>query len=115
MSVSDVPTGTLTFLLTDIAGSSRMWENQPEKMRHALVRHSEPIAGAVERHGGNVICSRGEGDSLFAVFQHAPNAVRAAAELQQALFDESWPEDTSIRVRAALHTGSAYLAGTEYN
>ena len=59
----------MTFLLTDIEGSTRLWESEPEAMEVALQRHDRLLAEVIESHGGAVITSRGEGDSFFAVFQ----------------------------------------------
>jgi len=108
-STPALPKGTITFLLTDIQGSTRLWEQYPEAMRGALVRHDVLISDSVRRHGGVVIKSRGEGDSIFAVFARAADAVAAAGALQQALLAEPWPAETPLRVRVALHTGEAEL------
>lgn len=64
----DLPTGTVTFLFTDVEGSTRLWEQQPAAMRQALVRHDALIEQAVACHDGVVVRPRGEGDSRFAVF-----------------------------------------------
>ncbi len=66
-----LPTGTVTFLFTDIEGSTKLWEKHPETMRSALARHDTLAASVIEQHGGVLVKSRGEGDSLFAVFPHA--------------------------------------------
>ncbi len=68
--MADLPSGTVTFLLTDIEGSTTLWERHPETMRQALARHDQLITAGVEHHGGLVVKSRGEGDSVFAVFGH---------------------------------------------
>lgn len=104
---TDLPSGTLTFLFTDIEGSTRLWEQHPQAMVLAHARHDEIVSGAVEAHGGTVVRSRGEGDSVFAVFADAASAVAAACDLQRGLATEPWPQATPIRVRAALHTGTA--------
>src|SRR5947207_4457933 len=69
---ADLPAGTVTFLLTDIEGSTRLWESVPEAMEAALERHNRLLAGVIEDHGGVVVTSRGRGDSFFAV---VPSAV----------------------------------------
>src|SRR5436190_1088233 len=79
------PTGTVTFLFTDIEGSTRLWEEHPAEMRQALSRHHALVAGEIERNGGRVIKRQGEGDSVFAVFSRATDAVAAAGDVQQAL------------------------------
>ena len=108
------PTGTITFLFTDVERSARLWEQSPEAMRLALTRHDALAADLVGTHGGLLIKSRGEGDSLFAVFAAAPDAVRAACTFQQALAAEAWPAEVPLRVRMALHTGEADLRDRDY-
>ena len=110
----DLPTGTVTFLLTDIEGSTHLWEQHPEAMPAALARHDALIAEVVQQHGGAVVKSRGEGDSFFAVFARAVDAVVAAGALQQVLHAESWPEGVVLRVRLAVHTGDAELREGDY-
>lgn len=111
----DLPTGTITFLFTDIEGSTRLWEQHPEAMKRAHSRHGEIISEAVERQGGALVRERGEGDSCFVVFPQATDAVAAVTHIQRALLAESWPEQAPIRVRAALHTGEAQLREADYN
>ena len=110
----DLPSGTVTFLFTDVEGSTRLWELQPEPMRQALVRHDAIIEGETARHDGVVVRPRGEGDSRFAVFARATDAVVAAAAIQQALWNEPWPTNAPLRVRLALHTGEADLRDGDY-
>src|SRR5438552_2401685 len=105
--MADLPTGTVTFLFTDIEGSTRLWEQHPEAMRAALARHDALAAAVIEQHAGTLVKSRGEGDSLFAVFARPTDALAAACALQQALLVEPWPAQTPLRVRVALHTGEA--------
>ena len=112
--MSELPTGTVTFLLTDIEGSTTLWEQYPEAMPQALARHDALAAATVRQHGGVLVKSRGEGDSLFAVFARTTDAVTAACALQRALLAESWPAQTPLRVRMALHTGEADLRDGDY-
>src|ERR671932_1005818 len=105
----DLPTGTVTFLFTDIAGSTALWEQQPAAMRHALARHDALVEEIVAAQQGQVVRPRGEGDSRFAVFARASDAVAAAAVLQRALHQEPWLTPTPLRVRMAVHTGEAEL------
>jgi len=109
-----LPTGTVTFLLTDIEGSTRLWEQHPHPMTRALARHDVLVAEIVARHGGSVVKSRGEGDSVFAVFRRATDAVAAAGALQHALLAEPWPDEAVLCVRMALHTGEAELRDNDY-
>jgi class 3 adenylate cyclase len=108
------PTGTVTFLFTDVEGSTRHWEEHPAAMRAALARHDALIEAEVAGHEGTVVRPRGEGDSRFAVFARASDAVAAAAALQRALSAEPWPPEAVLRVRMALHTGEADLREGDY-
>jgi class 3 adenylate cyclase len=112
--LADLPRGTVTFLFTDVAGSTRLWEAHPEAMRAALVEHDALIEFLTEQHGGRVVRPRGEGDSRFCVFARATDAVAAAVTIQQALHAEDWPHETPLRVRLALHTGEADLRDGDY-
>ena len=110
----DLPTGTVTFLFTDIEGSTALWEQHPEAARAALVRHDVLVEQIVAEHHGQVVRPRGEGDSRFAVFARATDAIAAAAALQQAFAVEAWPTPAPLRVRMALHTGEADLREGDY-
>jgi predicted ATPase/class 3 adenylate cyclase/tetratricopeptide (TPR) repeat protein len=112
--MSDLPTGTVTFLFTDIEGSTTLWESHPSETRAALVRHDELIEGLVGNHGGVIVRPRGEGDSRFAVFARGTDAVAVAVALQKALSTEPWPTPRPIKVRLALHTGEADLRDGDY-
>jgi class 3 adenylate cyclase len=114
MVTPELPTGTVTFLFTDVEGSTRLWERAPDQMRSALAEHDALIEVLAARHGGRVVRPRGEGDSRFCVFARATDAVAAAAAIQRALHDHAWPEATPLRVRMALHTGEADLRGGDY-
>src|SRR5499425_1381901 len=74
-AAADLPAGTVTFLLTDIEGSTRLWETVPDAMNEALERHNQLLPEVIGEHGGVVVTSRGEGDSFFAVFASAVAAV----------------------------------------
>src|SRR6266478_3194786 len=105
------PVGTVTFLFTDVEGSTRAWEAHPAETQTALKRHDEIVAREIEAYNGALILERGEGDSVFAVFARAADAVAAAVEIQRALGAQTWPADVPIRVRMAIHTGEA---GADY-
>ncbi|HTZ88396.1 MAG TPA: LuxR C-terminal-related transcriptional regulator [Solirubrobacteraceae bacterium] len=104
-----LPAGTVTFLLTDIEGSTRLWEAHPTEMAHAVPAHYELLAEAVARHGGVRPVEQGEGDSVVAAFSRASDAVAAALDAQRALATARWPGDVELRVRIALHTAEAQL------
>src|SRR5215217_4726413 len=112
--VAELPAGTVTFLLTDIEGSTRRWEIEPEAMEVALQRHDRLLAAVIEGHGGAVIASRGEGDSFFAVFPSAVSAVEAAGVCQLRLSREVWLTGSALRVRMGLHTGEARVRGGDH-
>ncbi|MBT5774254.1 MAG: adenylate/guanylate cyclase domain-containing protein, partial [Dehalococcoidia bacterium] len=111
--MNELPTGEVTFLLTDVEGSTRLWEAESDAMRQALGEHDDLLTAAVEAHDGAVIKSKGEGDSLFAVFSTAANAVAAAVQAQYALAEHDWGS-TPLRVRMAIHTGTAQLRDGDY-
>lgn len=105
--MSDLPGGTITFLLTDIEDSTRLWDEHPEAMRGAMARHDEIIEAHVAANHGHIVRPRGEGDSRFAVFPRAADAVRAAVEIQKALTEASSEGPMDLIVRMGMHTGSA--------
>ena len=109
---AELPAGTVTFLLTGIEGSTRLWETVPDAMEVALERHDRLVTGVIEGHGGVVVTSRGEGDSFLAVFPSAVSAVEAAGACQLRLAGEAWPEGAALRVRMGLHTGEARVRGS---
>lgn len=108
-----LPTGTLTFLFTDIEDSTHLWDQYPEQMRSAMARHDELIESAVEQHAGKIVRPRGEGDSRFAVFPRTSDALHAAIAIQRLLFAEPWTIPPP-RVRIALHSGEADLRDGDY-
>jgi predicted ATPase/class 3 adenylate cyclase len=103
--VQGLPSGTVTFVFTDIEGSTRLWEQFPDEMRRSVARHDELLRKAIREYGGAVFSTAGDG--LGAAFGRAGEAVSAAIEVQRLLAAESWPEPTAIRVRVGLHTGEA--------
>ncbi len=109
-----LPTGTITFLFTDVEGSSQPWEEHPAAMRQAMARHDALLTDVFEQHDGVVVRPRGEGDSLFAVFIRATDAVAAALAGQRALVAEDWGVIGPLRVRMALLTGEADLREGDY-
>src|SRR5687768_4803894 len=99
-----LPVGTVTFLLTDVEGSTTSWEADRATMAAAIVRHYEILDAAVRACGGARPVEQGEGDSVVAVFPLASEAIRAAVDIQLALGAESWPDGAPLAVRVALHT-----------
>jgi len=84
------PTGTVTFLFTDIEGSTRLWESAPDAMRGALARHDELLKATMEAHGGYLFATGGDG--FATAFARAGDAVGAAVASQARLAAEGWPE-----------------------
>src|SRR5689334_8605371 len=111
VAVPALPTGTVTFLFTDIEGSTRLWEDQPHAMQVALARHDALLTEAITAHGGTVVKTTGDG--IHAVFPVADAGLAAALDAQLALADEPWVGCT-IRARMGLHTGSAELRDGDY-
>jgi predicted ATPase/class 3 adenylate cyclase/DNA-binding CsgD family transcriptional regulator len=105
----ELPVGTVTFLLTDIAGSTRLWEDAPDPMAAATARHYELIDEVVRRCNGVRPVEQGEGDSTVSAFSRASDAVLAALDIQRAMRNEPWPDGAPISVRIGVHTGEAQL------
>ena len=111
-SVPAPPSGTVTFLFTDIEGSTRLWETQREAMTEALARHDTLLRQCIESRGGHIF--KTAGDAFCAAFATATGAVEAALAAQRALRKERWPEGAAIRARMALHTGAAEIRDGDY-
>ena len=110
--VGDLPRGTLTFLCTDLEGSTRLWREQPDAMAGWLARHDALLAHAIAAAGGTVF--KHTGDGLHAVFADPAAALRAAVDLQRVMSTENWGEVGALRVRVALHSGTAQLRDGDY-
>jgi predicted ATPase/class 3 adenylate cyclase len=110
--VSEQPTGTVTFLFTDIEGSTRLWQEHPKEMRAVLARHDELVRSAIEGRGGYVVKTTGDG--FHGAFGDARAAVGAAVDGQRALRDEPWRLPDALRVRMGLHSGPAELRDGDY-
>ena len=106
------PTGTVTFLFTDIEGSTKMWERNPSVMQKALARHDDILQNATQSRGGHVF--KTVGDAFCVAFSDASDAVEAALASQRSLSAEGWEEGFAIRARMALHTGSVEERGGDY-
>ncbi len=104
----------VTFLLTDIEGSTAAWEADADAMAAALARHDELVEQIVTSRGGRLIKTRGEGDATFSVFERPSAAAAAAIELQDAIFHEPWGLQEPVRIRVALHTGEVELRDGDY-
>ncbi|HEU4919419.1 MAG TPA: adenylate/guanylate cyclase domain-containing protein, partial [Candidatus Limnocylindrales bacterium] len=101
-----------TFLFTDVVGSTRLWERNPEAMRSALERHDVIVRSAVAGSDGTVV--KATGDGIMAVFDTPTGAVGAGIAAQRSLLAERWPEACAIRVRMGIHTGEAESRGGDF-
>ena len=109
--MSDLPTGTVTFLFTDLEGSTRLWEQYPDAMKEALAFHDAILRDAVRVHGGHIV--KMTGDGVHAAFSDAARALLAAADAQRVLNEHAWG-DVVLRVRMGVHTGHAEARDGDY-
>jgi predicted ATPase/class 3 adenylate cyclase len=110
--MADLPTGTVTFLFTDIEGSTRLLQELGDGYQAVQDHHGELVREAIGAHGGHEI--RTEGDSFFVTFRSATGAVRAATDAQRRLFRAEWSHGAPLKVRMGLHTGEGVLGGGDY-
>jgi predicted ATPase/class 3 adenylate cyclase len=102
----------VTFLFTDLEGSTRLWQDHPDAMEAALARHDDIVRAAIEGRGGHVVKTTGDG--FYAVFSTARDALEAAIAAQRALGSEAWDDTGPLRVRMGLHTGEAQPRDGDY-
>src|SRR5207247_4762151 len=105
--------GTVTFLFTDIEGSTQLLTNLRDRYGELLAAHRRILRETLTRHGGEEVDT--QGDSFFYVFPRARAAAEAAAEAQRVLSGHPWPEDASVRVRMGLHTGEPAVSEEGYH
>jgi class 3 adenylate cyclase len=110
--MSGLPSGTVTFLFTDIEGSTRLLRQLGERYAEVVGRHDRLVRAACDDHGGREINT--QGDAFFVAFERARDAVAAAVQAQRALAAELWPEGVGVRVRMGLHTGEPMVGATNY-
>jgi class 3 adenylate cyclase len=110
-SPAQLPTGTVTFVMTDIEGSTRLLQALGDQYPQLLADHYRLLREAFGSTGVEV---RSEGDALFYVFVDAPSAVRAALDGQRRLAEHQWPANASVRVRMGVHSGEGRLLGGDY-
>lgn len=110
--MSRLPTGTVTFLFTDIEGSTRKWQNWPHKMKIALKRHDEILQKAIDDSGGWVF--KTVGDAFCAAFHTAMDCIICVIEIQIAINSEEWDLPELIKVRMSIHTGEAIERNNDY-
>ena len=114
VTILDLPVGTISFLMTDIEGSTRLWEEHPNEMERTLQSHDEVASRIIALQDGVLVKRRGEGDSLFAVFDRPSDALAAALEFQQILQRDFSSGATPLRVRTAIHTGEVEHRDGDY-
>ncbi|TMF08426.1 MAG: adenylate/guanylate cyclase domain-containing protein [Chloroflexi bacterium] len=109
-----LPDGIVTFLMTDVVESTPLWLASRGSMYQTMRRHDQLLTSAIEANAGIVLKERGEGDSFFAVFPRATDAVVAAVEAQRAIQSEPWPDRIALSVRMAVLTGEADAQDRDY-
>ena len=110
--MSGLPSGTVTFLFTDIEGSTRLLRRLGDRYAEVLGRHDRLVRAACAGHGGREVST--QGDAFFVAFARAGDAVAAALRVQRALAAERWPEGAGVLVRMGLHTGEPMVAAANY-
>ena len=110
--MAKLPSGTVTFLFTDVESSTRLWEERPEAMKAALARHDRLLREVVEGHGGSVVKTTGDG--VHAVFGSARDAVDCAVAAQRRLAVTDWGASEPLKVRMGAHTGETQLRDGDY-
>jgi class 3 adenylate cyclase len=110
--MAELPRGTVTFLFTDIEGSTRLLKQLGERYGAARADHHRILRAAFEEHGGQEIDT--QGDAFFVAFQRAKDAVAAAAAAQRALAAHEWPDGATLRVRMGMHTGEPAVSEEGY-
>ena len=113
-TASTLPDGIVTFLMTDVVESTALWIQGRAQMYSVMRRHDQLLTAAIESNGGVVLKERGEGDSFFAVFLRATDAVVAALDAQKAILAEPWRNEIRISVRMAVLTGEADAQDRDY-
>ena len=111
-TMQELPTGTVTFLFTDVEGSTKLLQQLGDEYSAVLEEHARLIRSALEEGEGLEVST--EGDAFFCVFASAPHALRTAAAIQRAMAANPWPEGISVAVRMGLHSGEGVLGGDNY-
>jgi predicted ATPase/class 3 adenylate cyclase len=113
--MAGLPEGTLTFMLTDLVGSTRAWESAPAAMREAMAGHDRIVDRCLTHHHGTEVPSGRAGDSILAVFPTAADAAACARALQRDFAAERWAPEVRLEIRVALHSGEAELRQGQYH
>jgi predicted ATPase/class 3 adenylate cyclase len=110
--IPKLPSGTVTFLFSDVEGSTRLLTRLPGRYAEVLAQHQRLLRAAFEEHGGREVHT--EGDAFFVAFARAGDAIAAAVGAQRSLASQHWPEDVEVRVRIGVHTGEAEVREDDY-
>jgi len=110
--MSRLPTGTVTFLFTDIEGSTRLLQQLGDRYADVLATHHRLLRTAIQKAKGQVVDT--QGDAVFAAFPRARDALLSAVAAQHAVQEQSWPEGIALKVRMGLHTGEPRSGETGY-
>src|SRR5256714_627672 len=113
--MSGLPEGTLTFMLTDLVGSTRAWESAPAAMRESMQRHDRIVERCLKQHQGIEVRSGRAGDSILAVLPRAADGAGCAISMQRDFTAERWPPAITLEIRVALHSGEAELRDGQYH
>jgi len=111
--MAELPSGTVTFLFTDVEGSTRLLKQLRDRYGEVLAEHRRILRAAFEEHGGQEIDT--QGDAFFVAFRKATDAALAAAEAQRALAEHPWPDGGECRVRMGMHTGEPTVGDEGYH
>ena len=110
--IAELPTGTVTFLFTDIEGSTRLLTRLRGRYAEVLGEHQRLLRAAFDEHDGREVHT--EGDAFFVAFARASDAIAAAVSAQRSLASQRWPEGVDVRVRMGVHTGEAEVRQDDY-
>jgi predicted ATPase/class 3 adenylate cyclase len=110
--IAELPTGTVTFLFSDVEGSTRLLRQLRGRYAEVLAEHQRLLRAAFDEHGGREVHT--EGDAFFVAFARASDAIAAAASAQRSLASRRWPDGVEVRVRMGVHTGEAEVRHDDY-
>src|SRR3954466_10629513 len=110
--ITELPSGTVTFLFSDVEGSTRLLTRWPRRYGEVLGEHQRLLRAAFDEHGGREVHT--EGDAFFVAFGRAGDAIAAAMSAQRSLASQPWPEGVDVRVRIGVHTGEAEVRDEDY-
>ena len=112
MSARELPRGTVTFLFTDIEGSTRLVKQLRDHYADVLTEHQRILREAFDAHSGREIDR--QGDSFFVAFPRAKDAISAAVDAQRAVAEQTWPQGAELHVRMGVHTGEPTVGEERY-